>query len=436
MRFKKVRENGRVVWRRQPKQLPNGEQVREIEGMSVAKAKKLPTEDKVIWLNAQINARKKEVQRTSCFFSSAPIIIVVERSHFLRDSFEQFRTITDLDLRRELKIHFIDEVCQDAGGLIREWFSVLTEELFATSFGLFVRTNTSIVSYTINPDSKQFHSNHLEYYSFCGQIIAKALFEKIPIKAYLAKYILKQITCEEVAAEDLKYYDEELWKSVEFIKSNPVQTYIGTFTTTRKDSFKNTSTTIALKERGDKESITEENKAEFVRLLCEYHLVESIKEQFEALHMGICSLIPKEAIRVLDSEELEFFLCGDHEISLIDWKENTRYKGVYHKSHPVIKWFWNILSKLSTSELEKFFQFCTGSVRVPIEGFKGLTSNNGKLCGFSIESKDYQNEELDFLVAHTCFNRIELPIYPCIEIMEKAIRKIISTPLCFQFAFE
>jgi hypothetical protein len=34
-----------------------------------------------------------------------------------------------------LKIHFIDEAAQDAGGLIREWFSMITEELLAKNHG-------------------------------------------------------------------------------------------------------------------------------------------------------------------------------------------------------------------------------------------------------------------------------------------------------------
>jgi len=438
MKYIKREENGKIVWKREPKALLSSTKIKEVEAMEIEKAKELATEDKVIWLYSKINGLKKEVQRASCYISSPPIIILVERSYFLRDSFEQFRTTTDLDLRRELKIHFVDELCQDAGGLIREWFSVLIEELVSEKFGLFVRTNTPMVSYTINVTSKKFHANHLEYFFFCGQIIAKALFERIPIKAYLAKFILKNLLNEKIMEEDLKYFDSELWKSIEFLKNNSIQSEfcIGTFTAVRRDAIEQKDETINLKKNGDKILISEENKAEFIKLLYQYHLVESIREQLNALSLGISSLISKDIIYVLDCDELEFLLCGDQEISITDWKDNTHYKGTYHKNHPVIKWFWEVLSNLSSNELEKFLQFCTGSTRVPIEGFKGLTSNNGKLCCFSIEPKAYESEEMNFIVAHTCFNRIELPVYPSKESMEKSIRKIISTPICYQFSFE
>lgn len=49
----------------------------------------------------------------------------------LRDSFEQFRTTDDFDLHKEIKIHYIDEVAQDAGGIMREWITELTKDLFS-----------------------------------------------------------------------------------------------------------------------------------------------------------------------------------------------------------------------------------------------------------------------------------------------------------------
>jgi E3 ubiquitin-protein ligase HUWE1 len=105
----------------------------------------------------------------------------------LRDSFEQFRTITDLDLRRDIRIHFLDEISQDADGLICEWFSILIEELFDSE------ESTKEVTYTIDANARRYNTNHLDYYYFCGQVIAKALYEEMTIKAYLSKLILKML---------------------------------------------------------------------------------------------------------------------------------------------------------------------------------------------------------------------------------------------------
>ena len=141
MKYIKVIENGQTNWKRQPKEYPTKSRIKEIEVMRPKEARSLPTEDKMIWLYTKINLYKKAAKRNEKLPSNSSIIIV-ERSNLLRDSFEQFKTGIQLDLRKELKIHFVDEISQDAGGLVREWFSVLTEELFAFDFGLFVRTNT------------------------------------------------------------------------------------------------------------------------------------------------------------------------------------------------------------------------------------------------------------------------------------------------------
>jgi len=436
--FEKIVDNGKIIWKRVEKAPLTRMQIKKIKAMKTDQARLLSTEDKRLWFYSRIDSTKNSAGRTSDFLSVSPITILVERSHFLRDSFEQFRTTSDLDLRKEIKIHFIDEICQDAGGLIREWFSVLTEELFNSDFGLFVKTNTPEFSYTINVNAESYHDDYLEYYFFCGQILAKALFERIPIKAYLSKFLLKRLTSNECDSDDLKYFDIELYRSIQYIQNNKLDSEadVGTFCVNQKNIKTGKEEIIELKEDGKNIKITELNKIEFIKLFTKYHLEKSIEKQFEEIALGFFSLIPAEIIQALDNDELELFLCGDNEISLKDWKDNTKYKGVYNENHYVIKWFWNIIEKLSNYEREKFLQFCTGSSRVPAEGFKGLSSNNGKVSLFCIESKSFMNDGTDFLVAHTCFNRLELPIYPTEQALEDVIRKIISTPICYQFSFE
>lgn len=56
-------------------------------------------------------------------------------------------------------------------------------------------------------------------------------------------------------------------------------------------------------------------------------------------------------------------------IDLNDWRSNTEYKGAYYKNHQVINWFWSFLETLDQAQLARFLQFCTGSSRIPINGF-------------------------------------------------------------------
>ena len=431
-------EAGRTGWKKFQKPTPSKIQLKKIKTMKAEQAKLLPTEEKRLWIYFRVENSKRYSGRTADILSASPISILVERSHFLRDSFEQFRTTTELDLRREIKIHFIDEASQDAGGLIREWFSVLTEELFSPSSGLFSKTNTPELAYMINVQSEKSHHDHLEYFFFCGQILAKALFEKIPVKAYLGRHIFKRLTNCELTSDDLKYYDVELWRSINYMKTTNISadSFISTFSILQHDAQTGKDEQIELKPGGSKIWVDESNKEEFIELFTRYQLRSATERQFNEMAFGFFSLIPGEMLQVLDADELELFLCGVHDIDIQDWKENTQYRGDFTEHHHVIRWFWDILERLTKDEQEKLLQFCTGSTRAPAEGFKGLTSNNGKACAFCLESKGYAGNGTDFIVAHTCFNRLEVPIYPSIRTMEEIIRKIISTPICYQFSFE
>jgi len=425
MKFTRIYQNGKVTWKKEPKKPLTSTQIREIKAMEIEEVKKLPTEEKYVWLHSEFYEYREEAKE---YLEQPQIQILIDRSEFLRDSFRQIKSITNIDLRQTLRVHFLDEVSQDEGGLIREWLSILVNELFGSSLGLFVKVNTAEMGYNIN-----MYSNNLDYFYFCGQILAKALFEKIPIKAYLAKFLLKELTGKKLNLDDLKYYDMELWNSVEYMKSNKLEEDIGTFVITQKNPITKEQEQIELKRGGARIVVNEKTKEEFMGLLCEYYLKKSIEKQFTALKAGFYSLIPNHIIAVLDFEELEFLLCGEQEISLSDWKAHTQYKGSYSSNHQVIEWFWKILSKFNNTELEKLLQFCTGTTRPPVEGFAGLSSN-GSIYPFTINLKDYIDPQLSFPVAHTCFNRLDLPKYPNQEEMEKGIRTIIGNELCYQFS--
>ena len=57
--------------------------------------------------------------------------MLIRREHLFDDSYNQFRSTTDLDLKREVRIDFVDEPAQDIGGVMRDWFSTLMKEIFS-----------------------------------------------------------------------------------------------------------------------------------------------------------------------------------------------------------------------------------------------------------------------------------------------------------------
>jgi hypothetical protein len=115
-------------------------------------------------------------------------------------------------------------------------------------------------------------------------------------------------------------------------------------------------------------------------------------------------------------------------INVQDLQSHTVYKGEYHEEHPLIMMFWAVIFEQEQLALRRFMQFLTGSERPPVFGFSKLESNRNNIAYFCIESVRY-NPANPFPKAHTCFNRLELPLYQSEEQMREMLSAIFNNNL-------
>ena len=90
------------------------------------------------------------------------------------------------------------------------------------------------------------------------------------------------------------------------------------------------------------------------------------------------------------------------------------YKGDFSVKHKVVKWFWELLATYTQPQLRKLLLFATGMPRVPIDGFRALQSNRNRTCKFQLQSiklEQPKHPQRCFIKAHTCFNRLDIPLY-------------------------
>eukprot|EP00957_Ditylum_brightwellii_P129289 9862459-Ditylum_brightwellii.AAC.1 len=66
---------------------------------------------------------------------------------------EAVMSLSRKDLRKVWRFEFIGEVGIDAGGLAREWFQLVTEEVFDPDMGLWQSTEANQMMMQINPAS-------------------------------------------------------------------------------------------------------------------------------------------------------------------------------------------------------------------------------------------------------------------------------------------
>lgn len=271
------------------------------------------------------------------------VTLVISRDNVVEETFNQFQTVSDLNLQGKMKIFFIDEEADDAGGVIREWVNILIDKLFAEGQGLFeIKQN----------DNEQFYipskNAPIDMMAFTGQILGKALFEGIPISAKISSLFLKQLTEESPTLEDLQDYDPEVYNSLLFVQENDPEDLCLTFTVMEDGE------EVELIEGGANEYVTEDNKETFILAMLGYYSMERAKDQTLALFNGFQSVVRSEFLTVFDSEELDRLMFGQKEIDLDDWKNNTFYKGAYTQegsSNKIVKWFWEEVNTLSQVEL-------------------------------------------------------------------------------------
>jgi E3 ubiquitin-protein ligase HUWE1 len=178
--------------------------------------------------------------------------------------------------------------------------------------------------------------------------------------------------------------------------------------------------TDELIENGNNTLVTSNNLDNYIEKRIEY-LIKTQKNSVELIKKGFNSIIPLTELKIFNSDQLSLLINGTPFIDIDDWRLNTIYKN-YNEYDNVIINFWEILSNLTQNDLSNFLLFCTGSSRVPIGGFKTLESNRGNVSKFCITKCEYISNQKNFIRAHTCFNRLDLPNFPNREKIKEAIK--------------
>eukprot|EP00924_Labyrinthula_sp_SR-Ha-C_P016927 maker-scaffold_6-snap-gene-19.44-mRNA-1 protein AED:0.05 eAED:0.05 QI:138/1/0.87/1/0.85/0.75/8/119/720 len=393
-------------------------------GITPAEVEKMsgkPFKEKLEWFRGQ--CKKAQIR-----WEDGRVQIKIRREELLRDSFNNFNRLKGNDLRRYLRFEFIGEEGVDAGGVAREWFEMVTDSCFNVDCGLFEYSGVDNLCYQINPASGIANELHTDYFFFLGRVVGKALFDHKFIRAHVTQPLYKHILGWPITMKDIEYSDYGLYKSLEDMEeasAEEIEDYYLTFSTVL-DVF-GEQQEIMLKENGGELDVTGRNVHEYIQLMTKYHMFERTKRQLAHFLAGLYDVIPPVWLSIFDFRELELLLCGLPNISVDDWKKNTKYRGAYTKlgaNHKVVKWFWEVVEAASQEQRAMLLQYCTGTSRVPVQGFEALQGNDGNIKPFTIDSAKLSN--VMYPKAHTCFNRIELPLYRTKSDLVKRLEEALS----------
>ncbi|XP_013114572.2 E3 ubiquitin-protein ligase Nedd-4 isoform X5 [Stomoxys calcitrans] len=344
----------------------------------------------------------------------------VRRISILEDSYRIISQVTKTDLlKTKLWVEFEGETGLDYGGLAREWFYLLSKEMFNPYYGLFEYSAMDNYTLQINNGSGLCNEDHLHYFKFIGRIAGMAVYHGKLLDAFFIRPFYKMMLQKAIDLKDMESVDTEYYNSLMWIKENDPRQLELTFCVD-EDTFGQKSQ-HELKPGGANIEVTDDNKDEYIKLVIEWRFVARVKEQMTAFLDGFGSIIPLNIIKIFDEHELELLMCGIQNIDVKDWRENTLYKGDYHQNHIIIQWFWRAVLSFPNEMRSRLLQFVTGTSRVPMNGFKELYGSNGPQM-FTIEKWGTPN---NYPRAHTCFNRLDLPPYEgYLQLKDKLIKAI------------
>ena len=215
-----------------------------------------------------------------------PLQLSVRRDQVFLDSFKflSFKSGDEIKYGK-LSIRFHGEEGVDAGGVTREWFQVLSRQMFNPDYALF--TPVASDRTTFHPSNKsKVNEEHLMFFKFIGRIIGKALYEGRPLDCHFSRAVYKRILGKTVSMKDMETLDEKYYKSLLWMLENDITGVIDLTFSIETDEF-GVKQVVDLVENGRNIPVTEENKQDYIQHEIEYRLTGSVQAQLEQFLNGM-----------------------------------------------------------------------------------------------------------------------------------------------------
>ncbi|CAH2296585.1 E3 ubiquitin- ligase NEDD4-like isoform X8 [Pelobates cultripes] len=351
----------------------------------------------------------------------------LHRNSIFEESYRRIMSVKRPDvLKARLWIEFESEKGLDYGGVAREWFFLLSKEMFNPYYGLFEYSATDNYTLQINPNSGLCNEDHLSYFTFIGRIAGLAVFHGKLLDGFFIRPFYKMMLGKQITLKDMESVDSEYYNSLKWILEND-PTELDLMFCIDEENFGQTYQ-VDLKPNGSEMVVTNDNKREYIDLVIQWRFVNRVQKQMNAFLEGFTELIPIDLIKIFDENELELLMCGLGDVDVNDWRQHTLYKNGYCANHPVIQWYWKAVLLMDAEKRIRLLQFVTGTSRVPMNGFAELYGSNGPQL-FTIEQWGSPDK---LPRAHTCFNRLDLPPYDSFEDLREKLLMAVENAQGFE----
>lgn len=342
----------------------------------------------------------------------------VRRDHLIDDALVELEMVAmenPSDLKKQLVVEFEGEQGVDEGGVSKEFFQLVVEEIFNPDYGMFTTQEDTQMTW-FNPTS--FESD--AQFTLIGIVLGLAIYNNVILDVRFPMVVYRKLLGRKGTFADLEDWSPTLYRTMkelmEYTGDDMSEIFMQTFRVAHRDVFGSISF-HELKENGDELYVTQENKKEFADLYADFLLNKSMERQFNAFRRGFQMVTDESPLALLfRPEEIEQLVCGSKIFDFAELEAATEYEGGYTVDSEAVRNFWRVAHSLPPESQRRLLQFTTGSDRVPVGGLSRLK--------MVIARHGPDSDRLP--IAHTCFNVLLLPDYSTIEKLQDRLLKAIN----------
>lgn len=371
----------------------------------------------------------------------------IHRDKLFEDSMEQLNAL-GRSMKQKIQVSFVnrhgaEEAGIDGGGVFREFIDDLINEAFLSEDSterpiLFSVTPHETLS--INTDLDVSALN-LARFEFLGRVLGKALYESIVVEPQFCLPFLNQLLGKSNSLDDLKNLDAEYYSNLTKLLTMPENDLEGLGLVFEANAGSTVSSrSIELVANGKRKPVTKQNVISYVHLVANFKLNIETNRQTKAFLRGFRDLIPGSWVRLFSAHELQKLISGDDSLKGFDveaLKKSMQYAAGYHPDQPIIQWFWEVVSELTTEQKHLFLKFMTSCSRQPLLGFGSLEPapcvQQIRLPETMFQGDMERTAKLTPLpTSSTCMNLLKMPNYRSKELLKQKLLAAIESGAGFE----
>lgn len=341
----------------------------------------------------------------------------VRRDHIIEDalvSLEMTSQDNPVDLKKQLYVEFEGEQGIDEGGVSKEFFQLVVEEIFNPNYAMFTFdeiTRYCWFSLTSFESDAQF--------LLIGLVLGLAIYNNVILDIGFPMVVYRKLFGRRGTFADLKDSHRVLASGLQNLldyDGDVENDMMCTFRIGYTDMF-GSSFSKELKENGANIAVTKENRREFVELYADFILNTSVERQFKAFKRGFDMVVEDSPLKsFFRPDEVELLVSGCQDFDFDALEKSAEYDNGLSRSSTLIRWFWDVVRSFTMDQKKQLLMFTTGSYRIPVGGLSKL-----KLI---IAKNGPDSDRLP--TAHTCFNVLLLPEYSSRGKLKERLLKAIT----------